>query len=406
MRILWLTNSPLQPIREKLGLPSINTGGWMLSSLNELKKSGFKIYVASIWNVKSLVKEEIDGVTYFLLPGESPMTHYDKDLESLWVKVNNEIYPDVVHFHGSEYQHGQAWINACGNGNVVLSIQGIISSYERYFWGGLETELSDIKRRNFFKRDFTSHSFKDWHRRSLEEVKLFDKVKYFIGRTEWDKAHVWALNRGAKYFFCGETMRPEFYNHKWKYEDCNPYSIFLSQSHYQIKGLHKVLDALPLVLDKYPDTEVYLAGKDIFSHPTNRYATIIKQRILDLGIKDKIHILGSLTEKGMCDRFLKSNVFICPSSIENSSNSIGEAQLLGMPIIASYVGGTPEIMENAEHWLYRFEETEMLAYKVCEIFETGRNFIVPEYKLMRYDPEKNLKQLEYIYGQIVKENKK
>ena len=64
----------------------------------------------------------------------------------------------------------------------------------------------------------------------------------------------------------------------------------------------------------------------------------------------------------------RCNVFICPSSIENSPNSLGEAQLTGVPCIASYAGGIPDFAAGGAALLYRFEETEMLAAHVCSVF--------------------------------------
>ena len=61
-------------------------------------------------------------------------------------------------------------------------------------------------------------------------------------------------------------------------------------------------------------------------------------------------------------------MFICPSSIENSPNSLGEAQLTGVPCIASYAGGIPDFAAGGTALLYRFEETEMLAAHVCSVF--------------------------------------
>jgi glycosyltransferase involved in cell wall biosynthesis len=72
----------------------------------------------------------------------------------------------------------------------------------------------------------------------------------------------------------------------------------------------------------------------------------------------------------MCKRYLASHVFVCPSSIENSPNSVGEAQLLGVPCVAAYVGGIPDmISDNETGLLYRFEEIEMLAMSVIKIFD-------------------------------------
>ena len=43
--------------------------------------------------------------------------------------------------------------------------------------------------------------------------------------------------------------------------------------------------------------------------------------------------MGKLDSEEMCRRYLKSHVYLSASSIENSSNSVGEAMLLGMSCI-------------------------------------------------------------------------
>ena len=58
-------------------------------------------------------------------------------------------------------------------------------------------------------------------------------------------------------------------------------------------------------------------------------------------LEDKVSFLGPLNAEQMKAEYLRSNVFLCPSSIENSPNSLGEAQMLGVPCVASYVGGIP-----------------------------------------------------------------
>ena len=48
---------------------------------------------------------------------------------------------------------------------------------------------------------------------------------------------------------------------------------------------------------------------------------------------------------------------------------MGEAQLLGVPVIASYVGGVPDMVTHGETGLlYRFEEVEMLAEGIRNLF--------------------------------------
>ena len=104
----------------------------------------------------------------------------------------------------------------------------------------------------------------------------------------------------------------------------------------------------------------------------------------------------------MKQEYLNFNVFVCPSSIENSPNSLGEAQILGTPCIASYVGGIPDVMSGIEDNLYRFEEVEMLAEKVCRVFLDGeKQKDMSAIAARRHDPLNNNQQLLSIYHKII-----
>lgn len=229
-----------------------------------------------------------------------------------------------------------------------------------------------------------------------------------IGRTSWDKAHVWTINPKAQYHFCNETLRDEFYKHQWRYDKCEKHSIFLSQAGYPIKGLHQVLKAMPLILKHYPDTKVYVAGDDITKRPWYRlagYGAYIKYLIKRYKLENHVFFTGLLNEQEICKQYLKSNVFVCPSAIENSPNSLGEAQLLGVPCIASYVGGVPDMMKGCEEFMYRFEEVEMLAKKICSLFsEVGNDTKVDiDGILNRHDLNSNIKSILDVYQIIVDE---
>ena len=102
----------------------------------------------------------------------------------------------------------------------------------------------------------------------------------------------------------------------------------------------------------------------------------------------------------MKEEYLRCNVFVCPSSIENSPNSLAEAQILGVPCIASYVGGVPDFMQGNEQNMYRFEEIEMLAYKVVDIFKSKENIdmtSMQKHAVARHNQENNLLQLLEVY---------
>lgn len=396
----------MPPLAKAKALPVPAIGGWMYSSLKRLHaQNGIELAVATLYNGKKYDASCIDGIKYYLLPLDGGKTvEYNPGLEAYWHRVHDDFNPDVVHIHGSEYPHGLAYINACGPNGVVVSIQGLISVYTRYYASGIA--FSDTKKTTFrdkIRRDGILRGQKSFEKRGRFEIELLSHVNHIIGRTEWDKAHAWAINPKAQYHHCGETLRDSFYSHKWSYDNCEPHSIFVSQASYPIKGVHMLFKALPLVLRHYPDTKVYVAGYDPTAAPWWRidgYGKYLKKQIARLGISEHIEFTGMLDEKAMCDRYLKSNLFVCCSAIENSPNSLGEAQLLGMPYVASFVGGVPEIAGMNADVLYRFEETEMLAKKICDIFALGSSYKPAQYDASMYDGAANTQSLLETYRQI------
>ncbi len=380
MRILWITNMLFPDISKDLGFKNLIVGGGWMYSLAKLllQDSTIELAVASIYQGKDLICKELNGITYFLLPLQNDKTIYSKNTEKYWLEIKESYNPDIIHIHGTEYAHGLAYIRACSNKNVVISIQGLLSVCVRYYYAGIAVNeiLRNITFRDILRRDSIIQQRSKIRKRALLEYEYIKSVDHVIGRTRWDKTHTLAINPKVKYHFCNETLRDEFYHHKWKLDSCEKHSIFLSQAIYSIKGLHQVLKALPGVLNKFPDTKIYVAGSDFFSvhgfkekMRQNGYAKYISNLINKLNISDNVVFTGPLCESEMCNRYLKSHVFVSPSSIENSSNSLGEAQLLGVPCVASFVGGVPDMIEHGNTGLlYRFEEIEMLAQAICDIF--------------------------------------
>lgn len=380
MKVLWITNTIFPDISKELGLKVPVVGGWMYSLAKILlQNSSLELAVASVYQGKILICKIVNGVTYFLLPSQGKDTKYFKKMEEYWKDIQRLYQPDIIHIHGTEYAYGLAYIRACSNKNVIVSIQGLVSVCERYYYNGITNNeiLRDLTFRDIIRNDTIFQQRLKMRIRGLLEQQCIKSTDHVIGRTNWDKAHALAINPDVKYHFCNETLRAEFYKHKWSLKNCEKYSIFLSQSVYPIKGLHQVLKALPIVLTKYPDTKLYVAGIDFISIHSFKdkirksgYSRYILNLMNKLNINDKIIFTGPLSESDMCNRYLKSHLFICPSSIENSPNSLGEAQVLGVPCIASYVGGVPDMIENGcTGLLYRFEEIEMLAKNICDVFD-------------------------------------
>lgn len=413
MKILWITNI-LFPEAEQLltGSGELKaSGGWMLGAANALlQKEGIKLYVASVSNkVSSLVKLEGKKITYYVLPMGKGNQRVNNEYIPYWKQVQQEVLPDVVHIHGTEYSHGHAYMKACSCDHVVISIQGLTSAYYYYYYGMTKGDVY----KNLTFRDIVRGTVikgqKLFKQRGEYEKDMIRMAKHIIGRTSWDRARTWAITPDAAYHFCNETLRSDFYDGSvWDYNQCTKHSIFLSQAGYPIKGLHQVLKAMPIILRHYPDTTIRIAGGDITKSRTwseklrlSGYGLYIKRLIKQFHLEDKVLFTGNLNGAEMKQEYLRSNVFICPSTIENSPNSLGEAQILGVPCVASYVGGIADMMKGNEDNLYRFEEIEMLAEKVCRVFADQEKQVDMKPKACtRHDGKLNSERLYAIYSEV------
>lgn len=417
MKILWLSNGLFPEACKELNMPTPALGGWMYSGATALLDTNpaIELAVAALYSGNELKCIDKYKITYYLIPSQGGNKKYNALLEPFMKRINGEFKPEIVHIHGSEYPHSLAWVKACGNANVVVSIQGLVSVYARYFLGGIP--INDIKKsitiRDIIRNDSLLTQQKKMFQRGEYEIELLKNVNHIIGRTTWDRSNSWAINPEANYYFCNETLRAKFYESEWDYATCEKHTIFLSQAHYPIKGIQQLVKALPIVLKHYPDTVVNVSGINFTNSSfirENGFANYLLKIMKKYGVADRFNFVGMLNEEEMAKQYLKANAFVCPSSIENSPNSVGEAQLLGTPCIASYVGGSMDMIQDGKTgFLYRYEEIEMLALRICEIFgnpelaaslsKNGRTVAFE-----RHSMTKNGKYLNEIYKTILNAN--
>jgi glycosyltransferase involved in cell wall biosynthesis len=415
MRVLWITNI-LFPEAEALITRRSDfksSGGWLLGASEALvRHDEVQLAVAT---VSTLVNDfiSIDGerIKYYIIPFGKGNLRYNKDYEGFFKRIQRDFSPDIVHIHGTEYTQGLSYINACGVDNVVVSIQGLVSVCSRYYLAGLSKWeiIKNLTAYDLIKGSLLSNQ-RNYKLRGVYEKQLLSKVSYVIGRTDWDYVHVLSINPQARYHTCNETLRNEFYTGDiWDYDKCEKHTIFVSQASYPLKGFHQLIKAMPLIKANYPDARIRVAGKDITDSSGIKgklsyrgYGKILKKLIRNLGLEDSIEFTGNLDAKQMKKEYLRTNVFVSPSSIENSPNSLGEAQILGVPCVSSYVGGAIDFMKGDEDNLYRFEEFEMLADKVCKIFRGS----CPNQKMMdeakkRHSPQTNSNSIIEIYNRML-----
>ncbi|WP_075981921.1 glycosyltransferase family 4 protein [Bacillus massilinigeriensis] len=416
MKLLWITNISLPEASILLKEEISPFGGWLID-IAKLLSDNENIHL----NI-AFPKNDAEGidfingekVNYFTFPS---ITSKDNQWNNHFSeKIIEQVKPDIVHIFGTELYHSHAIVNICKKRNIkcVISIQGLVSIISKHYTLGLPVDIQrSFTIRDFIKQDNIKQQQRKFEKRGKYEIETLQKASYIIGRTTWDRACLSFINNNVKYYHCYETLRSEFYKNKWDINQCERYSIFISQGTYPIKGLHFMIEALPLILKRFSKARLYIGGPDITRNKSlleklklSSYGKYINTLIQKYNLENHITFTGILSEKQICKRFLLSNAFVCPSTIENSPNSLGEAMILGVPSIASNVGGVSDLLKHKEEgFIYPSDAPYMLAYYTCEVLgndqlalNLSKNARIKALKL--HDKHQNYKRLLEIYDDI------
>ncbi len=106
----------------------------------------------------------------------------------------------------------------------------------------------------------------------------------------------------------------------------------------------KSLDVLVQALVECEGVSLVIAGDGDERGPT---AALVDR----LGLADRVRFLGAIDRVGVLELFAAADVAVLSSSWENFPHSVVEALAVGTPVIATRVGGVPEVVLDGENGL-------------------------------------------------------
>lgn len=413
MRLLWLCNTQPGAVRTAIQGKPMGAVNWVDHVLEDLLRQGHEIRVLCPGDGGS---GSLGGGSGYATFRRGAPHRYDPALEPFFTGQLRQWHPECVHIWGTEYGHTLALVRAAEAEGLldrtVISIQGLCGVYARHYSEGLpEWVRRRFTIRDFLRQDNVRQQEKKYALRGQMESQALKTARHIIGRTQWDRACCLQINPELQYHFCNETLREPFYSGQWRYDACKKHQVFASSRAYPVKGFHYLLEAMALVRRTYPDATLAVTGESYLPGGLSRavrregYEQYLRRVTYRLGLENSIEFLGGLSAEGMKRAFLDCNVFALPSTIENSPNSLGEAMLLGVPCVASCVGGVQDLMGPEEGRIFQSAAPYMLAWHICELFameekaaELGRR--ARARALKTHDPQTNLEQLLAVYGSL------
>jgi glycosyltransferase involved in cell wall biosynthesis len=393
---------------------------WVDALLDELIKCDrISIALAVPINADTVQKSQKKGITVYGLPNpvdrniiRKAYKRLTRSSENLIVnssipEVIEDFEPDIIQIFGSENPFGLI-INRIDK-PVVIHIQGYLFVWEGKWFSGISKwqQFRYAKLKDLLLMRGSYNDIFTFRKKAETEAAIVKNTKYFMGRTNFDKRIASLVSPGSKYYHCEEFIRKDFFDKKWDFPKQNEIicvSIIKATSY---KGID-LLVKCSMVLKKY--SHLNFKFKICGVSGNEEIIGVIKKKYNRATDFNDIEFLGKLSAADLVKQLCNSNFYVHPSYIENSPNSICEAMALGMPIIATNVGGVPTLIEDEhEGILVQEGEPYSMAGAIVELTNNyekakklGSNARINAFK--RHEPGNIVKSLLEIYENIIHED--
>lgn len=402
MKVLWFSLSPPDLLSQGAGY---NGCGWISSLEEAIAKRDDVNLAMAFFHPSSDGKQQVGNVTYYpMRRSQSPFSKVDRffrisrqdrlELE-LCKRVVDDFKPDVIQLFGTESSFGL--IARETKIPVVVHLQGLMGPYMNA-WVPPGCRMWDYARRgswNPIKIALGLRALAFNRHAAMREREIMRSCKAFMGRTNWDRAFVSTYAPKARYYTCWEVLRPCFYEPVEWTPPCRP--VFVSTiSGPLYKGHDMVLKTARVLRESgLSDFEWRVYGVSEFRFAERKTGI----RSADVGVRP----MGVATAEQLRDALLHASVYIHPSYIDNSPNSVCEAQVLGVPGVATNVGGIGSLFSrNRTDCLVPANDPTMAACRIREALRDPDHFISDRTAcLARHDRSRICENLIGIYRELV-----
>jgi PEP-CTERM/exosortase A-associated glycosyltransferase len=137
-------------------------------------------------------------------------------------------------------------------------------------------------------------------------------------------------------------------------------------SFYAYEGIPLLLEALPKILEKQPETRLLLVGG-------GPQEDLIKQKVQELQLEKQVVFTGRIPHDKVQGYYNQVDIFVYPRLSMRLTDLVTplkplEAMAQGRLVVASDVGGHKELINNGQNgYLFRANDPEALAFTVLDL---------------------------------------
>ena len=348
MNILWLAAYPSPRITREHPVPWVVTLARLVA-----RHPGVALTILS-WNpalAQPVEEFDHDGIHFIYLRVPAfrfdVLTLYQVRIRRTAAYLRRHAHRyDLLHLHGSELQFPAA---AAGLAlPVLLSVQGLVSECVKVLPGAFS-----------WRRLL-------WNLAGYYERRYLPRVPNFSCRTHWDAAHVARLSPGSRVFHNWEAIREEFFVAARQPRPApagRPLLLFVGGSQL-MKGYAETLAAFDLIRAT-TDMRLVVAGPAY----ANEMADARRRFPPRHTRPEDIEYRGFQTAAQLAQLCREALCLVHPSYLDNSPNSVCEAQVAGLPVVATNVGGVASLIEHGHTGLFAELSPRSLAHQVLRLHQ-------------------------------------
>lgn len=412
MKVLWFEVTVPQHYKSEGQV----LGGWQ-DSLERVVRGCSDVELVIAFESTRVVSEVkvVDGVKYIPMPisysfSEKIKNKWNfevnaKKIESAMQRVIASEKPDLIHVFGTEWPFGR--IAKFTDIPVVIHIMGAMVPYINALYPPgykFDDLLGTIPWWNVKKRFGRWCSERRMYSWKKGEEQVWACVKNYMGRTEWDRSLSNVLHPNRKYFHVEEALRPMFLSRtkRWSGLNNEKLKLFSTGCSNFWKGPDMLLKTAQILTQLGIDFEWNVAGQ-----MNAEIKKCVESKVGTTFTQNHVNLMGFTQPDELSKVLCDSSMYVHTAYIENSPNSICEAQCFGVPVVSTNVGGVSTLVRNdVDGVLVPANDPWQMANAILELFadkDRAKKYSSNsmEFALMRHNDDNIRKQLMACYRDLV-----
>lgn len=367
--------------------------GGVESSVYGLARELVHDHIIHVFDVPRLGGEDqtsiVDGIMVHRYKNMGKHNVDARNRVSQVVKKIVSIQPNVVHIHGTNQYSYDVYQSLVKVGiKVLVTVHG----------------LANVEKRNAFKKKKTLKTLYQYLVQSRTEYSLLSQVPQIIVDTEYVAEQIRSCY-AKRYIKRLPEMHviPQGINQQYAMlqSSCDEPIVFSLGAISKRKGHILLVKAFELLCKQIPNTKLIIAG--IVAEQD--YYDELQQCIQQSQYANQIQLCINLSQEQIFELYKRTKIFALHTQEESQGIVFAEAMAIGLPIVATNVGGVPYVVKHGETGLLsNYSDTAAFAENLATLLQdnTIYNSMVEagKYESQRYLWTKIAAEIVELYANL------